>query len=128
MNEHSGQVLLINWVRANEAQYPELRLLFAIPNGGARDKATGFRLKAEGVLAGVPDLFFPVARNGRHGLFIEMKAVKGRPSQKQIDFIRELRGQQYTAEICYSHQEAIQLIKDYLGIDNDKPWQQTIGK
>jgi len=48
-------------------------LLHHIPNGGLRDKREGARLKASGVIAGVCDLFLPMARRGAHGLYIEMK-------------------------------------------------------
>lgn len=54
--------------------------IFAIPNGEARSKATGARLKLEGVLPGVPDLFVP-----EWGLWVEMKRAKGgtvSPAQK----------------------------------------------
>lgn len=37
-------------------------LLFAIPDGGRRDAVTGAHLKAEGVRAGVPDMFLAVPR------------------------------------------------------------------
>jgi hypothetical protein len=46
--------------------------IFAIPNGEARSKATGARLKLEGVSPGVPDLFIPA-----WGVWIEMKRAKG---------------------------------------------------
>jgi hypothetical protein len=46
--------------------------IFAIPNGEARSRTTGARLKLEGVSPGVPDLFVPDWR-----LWIEMKRTKG---------------------------------------------------
>jgi len=62
--EHNEQVAVFAWARWAEAQYPELALLFAVPNGGARNKVTAARLKAEGVKRGVLDIWFPVARGG----------------------------------------------------------------
>ena len=41
---------------------PDLELLHAIPNGGKRDKVTAAKLKAEGVKAGIPDIFLPVPK------------------------------------------------------------------
>lgn len=66
--EHAEQVTFVKWFRI---QYPKL-LIFAIPNGEYRDPKTAQRLKAEGVTAGVPDLFIP-----SHNLWVEMKRSKG---------------------------------------------------
>ena len=75
--EDQEQIALINWARMQEKKYPELRLLFHIPNGGSRGKAEAGRFRAMGVRAGVPDLCLPVPRGGKHGLFVEMKRTKG---------------------------------------------------
>ena len=39
-------------------------VMYHIPNGGRRNKITGARLKAEGVVAGVPDVFLASPRQG----------------------------------------------------------------
>ena len=54
-------------------------LVFAIPNGGRRNVVTATRLKAEGVMAGAPDLF--VADYG--GFFLEVKTETGKLSAAQ---------------------------------------------
>lgn len=66
--EHIEQVTFVSQFRQ---AYPGV-LIFAIPNGGYRDKRTAEKLKAEGVVSGVPDLFIPAWR-----LWIEMKRQKG---------------------------------------------------
>jgi hypothetical protein len=66
--EHEEQRELVKWFRQTYVQV----LIFAIPNGGARSIATAGRLKAEGVVKGVPDLFVPAWE-----LWIEMKRTKG---------------------------------------------------
>lgn len=43
--EHYEQVALFDWARQAEGRFPELGLLFAVPNGGARNVVTGTRLK-----------------------------------------------------------------------------------
>ena len=67
-SEHLEQVRLVSWFRR---QYPDTRI-FAIPNGGGRSMAQGAALKAEGVQAGVPDLFVPA-----WSLWVEMKRETG---------------------------------------------------
>lgn len=69
--EHDLQVACVGWFRAAYPKYAGL--MFAIPNGGARSAVQGAKLKAEGVLRGVPDLMFAHSSRGAHGLFIEMK-------------------------------------------------------
>ena len=49
-----------------------------IPNEGKRSTAYGARMKRIGLRSGFPDLFFPVARGGFHGLFVEMKVGSNR--------------------------------------------------
>ena len=57
--EHAEAVALKQRVRLHEARWPALRWLFAVPNGGARNKVAGAKLKAEGVRRGVPDYLWP---------------------------------------------------------------------
>ncbi len=91
--------------------------VFHIPNGGSRHKAEAARLKAQGVKAGVPDLCIPVARGGYHSLYVEMKAGKGRVSQKQREWLELLSGQGMRAVVCYGADEAIKAIEEYMGGD-----------
>jgi hypothetical protein len=114
MSEHSEQSALIQWAAMQEARYPELRLLFAIPNGSARDKITGALLKREGVKAGVPDLFLPVARGGHHGLFIELKVGRNKPAEKQAAWLDALTQAGYLAVACWGWWEAREVIEEYL--------------
>jgi len=80
--EHEEQVGLVNWFRD---RFPMV-LIFAIPNGEKRSISVARRLKAEGVKAGVPDLFVP-----EWDLWIEMKRREGgRLSAEQKDVIRYL--------------------------------------
>ena len=77
------QAAFVRWAKEHESQWPELALLFAVPNAGKRSKATRGRMLAEGLKAGVPDLCLPVSKRGYHGLFIEMKRVNASPSDTQ---------------------------------------------
>lgn len=117
--EHQQQCALIRWAEYQAKTRPELGLLFAIPNGGQRSKATAGKLKAEGVKAGVPDLFLPVPRTWRgmafNGLFVEMKAGRNKPTAAQIEWHVMLSQQGYRVAVCYGWEAARDLIVEYLG-------------
>lgn len=118
---------LFKWAQMQAGALPELRLMFAIPNGGARPgvkvgkdgkkfSVTAARMKAEGVKRGVPDICLPVARGGYHGLFLELKAGKNSTSVEQGDWLLKLRTQGYLAMVVKDDwQEAKTVISDYLG-------------
>ena len=74
-------------IRWFDAQYPEHKVyLFAIPNGGKRNIVEASRLKAEGVRAGVSDLFLAVPVGMDHGLFLEAKTKTGSLTENQRQF------------------------------------------
>ena len=113
--EHEHQKNLIAWWSlACHSFGVQEALLFAIPNGGARTAVTGARLKAEGVRAGVPDLFLAVARGDAHGLWIEMKTPTGRVQQSQSSMIRLLGEQGYRCVVCRGWGAARMAIEEYL--------------
>lgn len=115
LSEHEEQCALIRWRDENAAQHPGLHLLHAIPNGGQRSKAAAGKLRAEGVLAGVCDLFLPVARREFHGLYIEMKAIAGQATQAQVDFMSAVRVNGYCAALCFGWESAVKVIRWYYG-------------
>ena len=115
LSDESGhQEAVIQWCGWNMQQYPERELLYHVPNGGKRDKATATALKRQGVKAGVPDLVLPVARCGYHGLYIELKAPGGSVQKSQREFLKRLAYQGYLGAICYGWQDTVQLISNYL--------------
>ena len=67
--EDLEQATLIQWCNLQSCKYSELKLIFAIPNGGYRNKGEARKLKATGTKSGVPDLFLAVPRNNKSGLF-----------------------------------------------------------
>lgn len=115
MTEHDMQVSIIAECAIRANQDPRFGLIFAIPNGGKRSKATAGRLKAEGVKAGVPDLFLPVASGRHHGLFIELKVGSNKCEREQSKWHIWLMEQGYA---CYTIWDdpawAMQVIRDYL--------------
>lgn len=92
----------------------EAGLLFSVPNGGARDAVTGARLKAEGVMAGVADLFLSIPSARHHGLYIEMKTAKGTQSQSQKIFQQRVEAMGYRYAVVRSFDEFVSLIREYM--------------
>lgn len=112
--EHQEQCSLVRWW---ELTHPRMtQLLFAIPNGGARNAVTGALLKREGVRKGVPDLFLAIPTGKAHGLFIEMKRQRGGTVDKAQKVMHEaLQSAGYGVVVCKGFEEAMKEIKHYLG-------------
>jgi hypothetical protein len=105
----------------------ELRVMFAVPNGGLRNVVTAMKLKATGTKAGIPDVVLAAARGGYHGLFIELKRPdvvepdgtkrrRGVVSNKQITLTNELRVQGYCVAHCIGWLNAVDAVKSYLAM------------
>lgn len=113
--EAQEQMTLFSWAAMQSGKYPELKLLYHVPNGGSRHKAEAGRLRAEGVKAGVPDLCLPVARGKYHGLYIELKRQRGgRASEFQSAWLTALSAQGYKAALCCGWESAAETIIEYL--------------
>ena len=115
--ESREQQDLFKWSRLMQHKYPELELLFSVPNGGNRDRVTATILKAEGVKAGVCDIHLPVPKGGYASLFIELKATdaankNGTPSQRE--FIKKAIEWGNYARICVGMGEAVDTLEKYL--------------
>lgn len=116
--EEVEQTCLFRWAAHESEKAEELLLLHAIPNGGLRSKSEAARMKAAGVKAGVPDMFLPVARDGCHGLYIELKRREGgRVSSDQVEWMEALQRQGYCCVLARGWEMAAEAICDYLGLD-----------
>lgn len=127
IDEHHEQTALIDWAFRSEGLWPELHWLYAIPNGAKLPFKTvtrsgrSFRvcpeaqkLKDEGLRSGVPDLCLPVPRGKYHGLYIEMKAEDGEPSEAQLAWLEALNAQGYMAALAFGFEQARETIESYL--------------
>lgn len=104
----------MRWADFALTQYPELELLYHIPNEGKRSRGTGGRLKAMGLKSGVPDLCLPTAHGGYIGLYIEMKVKPNKPTENQKRWLRALRAAGHMVAVCYDWDSARQLLEDYM--------------
>ena len=111
--EHGHQTALFCWAAMNLETYPELKWMHAIPNGGYRNKTEAGRLKAEGVKAGVSDVFLPVESGCYHGLYLEMKKPGEKASAKQLEFGAFVKTQKYAFHVCDHWQKARDILIKY---------------
>ena len=96
--EHHEQAMTVQWFRR---AWPGV-IIFSIPNGGVRDIRTATKLKIEGVMRGVPDLFIPEWK-----LWVEMKRIKGGVvSPEQKSFIKYLESVNYAVIVATGAENA----------------------
>lgn len=114
-SESTEQQRLFLWARLATGKYPELALMYHIPNEGKRTRATGGRMRAEGLKKGVPDICLPVARGPYHGLYIELKREDGgKLSATQSEWLDGLDRQGYRAICCHGWERAAEEIQRYM--------------
>lgn len=107
-SEHSIQASLMR--ELTWAIRPEV-VRFAIPNGGLRNFKVAQKLKAEGVLPGVPDLCFAV-EDGK-ACWLEMKTDKGRLSDTQLGIKFKLETLGHKWAMARSVEEAMGQLKEW---------------
>lgn len=110
---------------------PQLKWLHAIHNQGHGDKVRGGKARAEGVKAGVFDLFLPVPMfkvelqenlpafdecKQYNGLYIELKVGYNKPSNIQNEFGADMKKAGYATGVAWGWLEARKIILDYLGL------------
>lgn len=108
-----------------------LKWLHAIHNQGHGDATRGAQAKAEGVKAGVFDMFLPVPMqsdndgnniymgNGHFlyaGLYLELKVGSNSPSDKQNEFSADMKKVGYATAVAWGWLEARNIILHYLGL------------
>ena len=119
--ETTEQIKLFNWAKMYEDIIPPLRLLYHVPNEGKRSTAGGQILKAAGVTGSGALVYeetelptgFDVPKEF-HGLRIEMKYGKNKPTAAQKDFMKALQDEGAKVAVCYSAEEAREMIRFYL--------------
>ncbi len=107
--EHQEQVKVVTYLRKANV------LFYAVPNEAKRSMRLGAWMKAQGMQPGIPDLCIPIARGGYHGLFLELKRLKGGVvSESQKFWIDALTKEGYFAVVCKGADAAIDEIQKYL--------------
>ena len=101
-------------VALDDRQRDALALLYAVPNGARTGRRQAGRLKAEGMLAGVPDLFLPFPRAGKPGLYVEMKTATGTLSRDQRAVTAALARLGYGVVVAKGFEAARRAVLDHL--------------
>ena len=123
--EEIEQSTLFRWASYAQTQYEELKLMYHVPNEGKRSAVTGARMKQAGLKPGVPDVCLPTAHGGYVGLYIEMKVKPNKPTENQKQWLRALREAGHFTAVCYTWEEAKNLIEEYLGLPLTIPKGET---
>lgn len=110
--ESNIQIYCVKWFRLQYPQYS--RILFSVPNGGARNKVTGAILKAEGAVSGVSDLIFLKANRFYSSLCIEMKTPDGKQQDTQKEWQKEVESAGNKYVVCRSFDDFQKEITDYI--------------
>lgn len=113
-NEETEQIALFRWAEFACNKYPELKLMYHVPNEGKRSAIAGSRLKRAGLKPGVPDIVLPVARGGYIGLYIELKYGRNKTTDNQKKWLSDLRAQNHYTAVCYGWEQAKELIEAYI--------------
>lgn len=128
-SEHAQQTALFMWgaLPGTRAKIPWIHTMYAVPNGGKRDKITASRMRDEGVKRGVPDVHWPMPNGTYHSLYIEMKRPKtkgkaaGRQSPEQEVWESNLTALGHQYVIAYTFDEARLIIEAY-----NEAWLSTL--
>lgn len=113
-SEENEQTFLFQWAEFAASKYEELKLMYHVPNEGKRSQLTGARLRQAGLKSGVPDVCLPTAHGGYIGLYIEMKVRPNKPTENQKHWLRALRDAGHLTAVCYTWEEAKNLIEEYI--------------
>jgi hypothetical protein len=113
-SENAIQAAFFKWCGLMERKFPELALIHSIPNGAHKSHASRYVFKITGLKSGVPDVSFPVARCGFHGMYIEFKSKTGRISPEQRWWTDKLTEQGFLVLTCRDWETAAQFVEEYL--------------
>jgi hypothetical protein len=99
------------------AKYLDMKGVLYIhpPNGGTRNVIEATKLKKMGVKSGVPDILIFNRKKSFAGLAIELKVGYNKPSENQLEFMKQLDAEGWMCVVSYSLEECIDLVDSYLG-------------
>lgn len=102
--------------------FPHLRgLMYHVPNGELRDPITANKLKAMGVVPGIPDIVFHYRSRT---YFFEFKKPNEKPTEDQLDIHKQLDLQRFMVWVVDSQEDFQRLVE---AIIEDTSTEITLG-
>ena len=111
MSEERLQSEVVKYI---QLQYPKARYCASLGGQYQPFQAQRNRAKRTGYSKGFPDLFIYEARNGYHGLALEIKTIKGRATKEQKEWIEALNDRGYKPEVVKGLPAILNLIDSYM--------------
>ena len=109
--ESQEQERVVQWLKF---QYANALFTVSVQEHSANVGKRMRRLRM-GYRAGTHDIAIYECRDNKHGLFVEMKAIKGgRLSDEQKTFLAELEKRGYATLVCHGFEEARKGISAYM--------------
>lgn len=119
--EAEEQKEVVAWFRETWPEYEKcIRLSLNGVNLGGGTKAARMinSMKAQGMTVDESDLVFLVPKSQYHGLCIEMKAMKKKPTAGQLEYLVLMNELGYMAAWCEGAEEAKDLITIYMMVNS----------
>jgi len=107
ISEKELQIAFVKWFKLNHSKC----LIISHPLEATYNRRD---LILMGACPGTPDIQIIESNSLYRGLWIEMKVGKNKPSELQLYFMRKLELRGYKTAVCYSLDEAINVVNDYL--------------
>lgn len=94
--------------------YPQIRgLLFAVPNGGARNPIEGMKFKATGTTAGIPDMIL-LWEGTAYGFEFKTETGVLSPAQVKIHSVWNSAG--FDVHVVRSAEDALRILRGIIGV------------
>jgi hypothetical protein len=116
-SEELHQQFLFDWIRSLESQYPDLKYIYHVPNGGKRSITVARKLKRAGVRPGIFDISCDTARKTWRGFRYELKFGRNKLTDEQRDvWLPYYEAEGYQTGVFYTWVEAALAIIDYFDL------------
>lgn len=106
--ESDIQIACVNWFKLQYRRY----VIFAVPNGGTRDKKEMIWMLREGILPGAADLV--ICGDRGKILFVEMKTKTGKQNPHQKEFEAKVSELGFQYVVCRSLEDFMKTVNEWV--------------